>query len=136
MRLKLADAGTTGGRRYGYQETTGRGNLVVAAAAVGDDLDAGEREGDMGRGRREELLTGFGRQHHVVEGQSRVPERAAGLPRDLSDCRGQAMILDLPPHFPGGEVPGLPGPGPRTPHVSPGTCAACRLLCGDAAHSV
>ena len=74
---------TTDSRIYACTEHAegwaGQARLVVAAAAVADHLNAGQRERDVRRGRREELLARLSRQHRVLTPQRRVADQAAGL---------------------------------------------------------
>ena len=83
-------------------------HLVVAAAAVGYDLHARQRERDVRRGRREQLLARLGRQDRVVERQRRVAQGTTALPCDAPDLRGQAVLLHLARPLPALEVARLP----------------------------
>lgn len=94
-------------------------HLVVAAAAIGDDLHAGQREANVLCGRCEQLLARLCCQHAVVQRQRRVAQRARALPRDGSDLRRQAVLLHLSRPLPALEVARLPGAGAaRRGHTS------------------
>ena len=80
---------------------------MVAAAAVGDNFHTRQRQCNVGRQRREQLLTGLRRQHGIVQLQGRIPKAAGALPSDLMDLWRQAMLLYFPRALPGLEVSGL-----------------------------
>ena len=69
--------------------------LVVAAAAIANDLNAGERERDVRRSRREQLLARLGRQYRVLAAQRRIADRTHGLARGRTHRRRQAVLLGL-----------------------------------------
>lgn len=91
--------------------------LVVAAAAVGDDLHARQRQRNVRRQRREQLLAGLSCQQRVVECKDAVAEGAAGLASGASSSgtaggsgggvgneRGQGVRLQRARLLPGGEI--------------------------------
>ena len=98
-------AARLGGRRGDQLEARVElAQLVVAAAAVGDDLDAGEREVDVRRARREELLARLGGEQRVAQPQRAVAERRGALAGQVCERRRQREVLERPAVLPGGEV--------------------------------
>lgn len=81
---------------------------MVAPTAIGDNLNAGQGKGDVGRSGREQLFTCLCGQHRVVEGQGCVAQRAGALPCDLPDLWRKAMIFHLTRTLPALEISGLP----------------------------
>lgn len=87
---------------------------MVAPTAIGDNLNAGQGKGDVGRSGCEQLFTCLRGQHRVVEGQGCVAQWARALPCDLPDLWRQAMIFHLTRTLPALEISGLPAQARET----------------------
>jgi len=79
--------------------------LVVAAAAVRNDFHPGQRERNVRRLRREQLLAGLRRQQCVGGAQGAVAKGAGGLTGQCADVGGEGVVLQGASVLPGAEVP-------------------------------